>query len=239
MRLRGKTILLSGASSGIGRAAAELFAREGAAVALLARREALLEEVVRGIEAAGGRALALPGDITDEAFVAQAAARAAEWGGGLDAVLANAALGLVGEVEHFAYADWCRMLEVNLGGTFLLVRAAIPHLRARGGGHVLAVGSELSRGAMPGLAGYVASKWGLLGFMRALSMELHRHNIRVCSVLPGGTLTDFGPDDAADKRARRERGERFLEPASVAEALLFALQQPPEARVTELDIMPM
>ncbi len=238
MRLQGKVILVAGASSGIGRAAAEAFAREGAAVALLARREALLAEVAGAIEAAGGRALPLAGDVTDEGFVGEAVAAAAAWRGGLDGVVAAAGLGLVGPVEHFGWADWQRMVAVNLGGPFLLCRAAFPHLRARGGGHVLAVGSEFSRGAMAGLAGYGATKWGLLGFMRALALEGRPHNIRVGTVLPGGTLTDFGFDDVAGKQGRRDRGERFLTPAQVADALLFMLTQPDGAWVPELDILP-
>ena len=238
MNLESKVVVVGGASSGIGRASAELLAREGAAVVLLARRAGKLRDVADAIEAAGGRALPLAGDLAEEGFAEQALAEAVRWGGGVDAAVANAALGLVGGVEHFSHADWQRMLAVNLGATFLLARAAIPHLRARGGGHFLAVGSELGRGAMPGLAAYGASKWGLLGFMRALALELRGQNTRVGTVMPGGTLTDFGPDDEAGKRARRERGERFLQPVQVAEALSFMLRQTEGAWVPELDILP-
>lgn len=236
--LAGKVVLITGASSGIGRAVAEALAAEGAAVAITARRAGVLEDVARGIAARGGRALPLPGDAAEEADVAAAVEAAACWGGGLDAVVANAALGLVGGVEHFAPEDWRRMMALNLGGPFLLARAAIPHLRARGGGHVLAVASELSRGAMGSLSGYTASKWGLLGFMRALAMELRPQGIRVGTVLPGATLTEFGPDDVAGKQARRDRGERFLEPAEVAQAVLFMLTRPLGAWVPELDLQP-
>ena len=236
--LAGKVVLIVGASSGVGRAVGELLAREGAAVALLARRAAILEQVVAGIAGDGGRALALPADVTDEHAVAAAVERASRWGDGLDAVVNCAGLGLVGAVEHFAYDDWRRMAAVNLGGAFLLARAAIPRLRERGGGQIVAVGSEFSRAAMAGLAAYCATKWGLLGFMHALALELRPHNIRCSTILPGGILTDFGPDDLAGKLARQERGERFLQPSDVAEAVRFLLTQPASAWTQELNIWP-
>lgn len=236
--LDGKVVLISGGSSGVGRATGELLAHEGAAVALLARREPLLQEVVARIEEAGGTALALAADVTDERAVAEAVAQAVAWGGGLDVVVNNAGLGLVGGVEHFGYDDWRRMLDVNMSGVFLLSRAAIAPLRERGGGHIVSIGSEFSRAAMPGLAAYCAAKWGMLGFMHALAMELRPQRIRCSTIMPGGILTDFGPDDLQGKLGRRERGERFLEPADVAEAILYVLTQPPHAWTQELNIWP-
>ena len=237
-RLAGKVVLISGGSSGVGRATGELLAREGAAVALLARREALLAEAVAAVSAAGGRALALPADVTDEHAVAAAVEQTCAWAGGLDAVVNNAGLGLVGGVEHFDYGDWRKMVDVNLGGVFLLARAAIRPIRERGGGHILAIGSEFSRAAMGGLAAYCATKWGLLGFMQALAVELRPQNIRCSTILPGGILTDFGPDDLQDKLLRHERGERFLQPSDVAEAILFLLTQSSGAWTQELNVWP-
>ena len=237
-RLAGKVVLISGGSGGVGRATAELLAREGAAVALFARRETPLAEVASDIIGSGSRALAVSGDITDEHAVAFAVEQTCAWGGGLDAVVHCVALGLVGGVEHFSYTDWRVMADVNLAGAFLLARAAIHPIRERGGGHILAIGSEFSRSTMPGLSAYCATKWGLLGFMRTLAMELRPQNIRCTTILPGGILTDFGPDDRQGKLARRERGERFLEPSDVAEAILFVLTQPPGVWTQELDIWP-
>ena len=237
-RLAGKVVLISGGSSGVGRATGERLAREGAAVALIARREALLAKVVTGIERSGGRALAVPADVTDEDAVAAAVEQTCAWAGGLDAVVNNAGLGLVGGVEHFSYDDWRLMADVNLGGVFLLSRAAIRPIRERGGGHILAIGSEFSRTAMAGLTAYCATKWGLLGFMHALALELRPQNIRCSTILPGGILTDFGPDDLQGKLARRERGEHFLHPSDIAEAILFLLTQPPRAWTQELNVWP-
>lgn len=237
-RLAGKVVLISGGSSGVGRATGELLAREGAAVALFARRTPLLHQVVAAIEGAGGRALAIGGDVTDEQAVARAVEQTCAWAGGLDVAINNAALGLVGAVEHFGYAQWQAMTDVNLGGVFLLSRAAIRPIRERGGGAILAIGSEFSRTAMPGLSAYCATKWGLLGFMQALALELRHDNIRCSTILPGGILTDFGPDDRYGKQARRERGERFLEPSDVAEAILFLLTQPSTAWTQELNLWP-
>ena len=108
----------------------------------------------------------------------------------------------------------------------------------RHGGAFVAVGSELSRGAMGGLSGYVASKWGLLGFTRSLALELRGDGIRVGALLPGPTLTDFGPEDAAGKMARQARGDRFMAPAAVGEAIMFMLTRPAGAWVPELDVRP-
>lgn len=241
--LAGRVVLITGGGSGIGRATAELLAASGAAVALTGRRAQPVEEAAAAIEAAGGRALALPGDAASEDDVASAVDAAARWGGDrLDAVVANAALGHVGPAESFALPDWRAMVEVNLTGPFLLARAAIPHLRAAvaggGGGDVVMIGSELSRAVMPGLGGYCATKWGLLGFTRALAMELRPQRIRVSTVFPGGTLTDFGPDDVAAKAARAAGGERFLAPATVAAGVLHVLTRPAGAWVPELDLLP-
>ena len=236
--LTGKVVLISGGSSGVGRATGELLASEGAAVALFARREALLAAAVRGIEERGGRALAVQGDVTSEQDAKRAVEETCAWAGGLDAVVNSAALGLVGVIEHFSYRDWRSMMDTNLGGVFLLSRAALPALRERGGGHILTIGSEFSRNAMAGLAAYCATKWGVLGFMQALAMEVGGQNIRCSTILPGGILTDFGPDDQAAKIARRNRGERFLEPADVAEAIRFLLTQPATAWTQELNLWP-
>ena len=237
-RLAGRVVLISGGGSGVGRATAELLASEGAAVAVLGRREPPLVDVVAAVTQLGGRALALPADVADEQAVGAAVERAVEWGGGLDVAILNAGLGLVGGVEHFSYDDWRRMSDVNLGGAFLLARAAIRPIRERGGGHIVAIGSEFSRAAMAGLAAYCATKWGLLGFMQALAMELRPQHIRCSTLLPGGIQTDFGPDDRHGKQARAEHGERFLQPIDVAEAILFILTQPARAWTQELNIWP-
>ena len=118
---------------------------------------------------------------------------------------------------------------------FLVCRAAIPHLRETRGA-IVAIGSEFSRAGFPWLGAYAASKWALLGLMTSLALELRADGIKVSSVLPGGILTDFGPDSVAQKLERQARGEAFLRPEDVAEAVCFLLTQPPHAWTQELNL---
>ena len=137
----GKVAIITGGSAGVGRATAHALAREGAAVGLIARGQEALDATVAEIAAAGGRALALPADVTDETAVEGAVARLVGEFGGLDIVIANAGAGHNGKVDDTSLADWNRVLGVTLTGPFLIARAALPHLRARGGGQIIAVSS--------------------------------------------------------------------------------------------------
>ena len=233
--LDGRVVLVAGASSGVGAATARALARRGARVALVARRHELLARVAA--DCGDDCALAVPADLTMEADVERALEATLARFGRLDAAILNAAVGLVGPIEGFSPRDWRRTLDVNLTAPFLVARAAIPHLRATRGA-LIAIGSEFSRAVMPWLGAYAASKWGLLGLMRTLALELRPDGVRVSSILPGGILTDFGPDTVAQKRERQARGERFLHPDDVAGAILFLLTQPETAWTEELVLWP-
>lgn len=230
-----KVIIVAGASSGVGAAVARSLAAEGARVALVARRTEQLAHVAAAC--GSDRALAITADVTDEADVGRAVDETVRHFGRLDGLILNAAVGLVGGVEHFAPADWRRTFATNVESAYLLSRAAIPHLRPTHG-TIIAVGSEFSRAVMPGLAAYAASKWALLALMQTLALELRGDGVKVSSVLPGGILTDFGPDSAEGKRERQSRGERFLQPEDVAAAVTFLLKQPEGAWTQELNLLP-
>lgn len=231
-----KVILVAGASSGVGAAVAQALAAEGARLALVARRAEHLARIA-GECGGDGRALAITADVTDEDAVRRAVDETVAQFGRLDGLVVNAAVGLIGGVEHFSSADWRQTFAVNVESAFLLCRAAVPHLRATHG-TIIAVGSEFSRAVMPGLAAYAASKWALLALMQTLALELRGDGIKVSSVLPGGILTDFGPDSAEGKRERQARGERFLRPEDVAAAVCFLLKQPEGAWTQELNLWP-
>jgi NAD(P)-dependent dehydrogenase (short-subunit alcohol dehydrogenase family) len=178
------TVWITGASAGIGRALALAFAGEGARVAVSARREDRLREVVAEIEAAGGRGLAVPCDVTDEARVKEAADRVAEHFGGMDVAVANAGFGVSGTVEALDAADWRRQLDVNVVGVALTARHALPHLR-RTRGRLALVSSVAGMLPVPGGSAYSASKAAVRSIGQALTLELRGSGVSCTTLYPG------------------------------------------------------
>ncbi len=192
--LAGKVAIVTGASRGIGRATATRYAAEGAAVALAARDVAALDANVHAIVTAGGRALAVPTDVADEAAVDALFARTVAAFGGVD-VLVNAAgaLANVPFVELQA-ATWDHVLEVNLRGTFLCCRAAFRQMIPQGGGVIVNIASLSGvRGVekFPGLSAYTTSKFGVAGLTEILGVEGRPHHIRVLAISPGAVDTEM------------------------------------------------
>ena len=228
MRLKEKILIITGASSGIGAAAARLFAAEGAQVVLNARREDVLHTTVREIEEAGGRAAYVVGDVAD-ATVAQALVDTAmSRFGGLDGAFNNAGLvGDMGPVTEMKEDTWSTVLDTNLTSAFLAARAQIPALVERGGGSLVFTGSfvGVGNGGMPGMAAYAAAKAGLMGLVQSLAIDWAAHGIRVNAVLPGGTRTAMAGDDpdTLDFVAGLHPLKRLAQPEEIARAALFLL----------------
>lgn len=189
--LADKIALVTGASSGIGRATALLFAREGARVVAAARRRPELDALVAEIEAAGGTAVAAAGDVRDEAFAEALVTTATARFGGLDVAFNNAGtLGPMGPTPEVSKADWSAALDTNLTSAFLGAKHQIPAMLDRGGGSLIFTSSFVGHTAgMPGVAAYAAGKAGMIGLMKALAVEFGPQGIRVNAVLPGGTDT--------------------------------------------------
>ncbi|MFF5175455.1 SDR family oxidoreductase [Micromonospora sp. NPDC000089] len=188
------TVVVTGASSGIGTATAYALARHGTAVVLAARSEAALEEVARRCRELGGRALAVPTDVTDPASLEALAARAAAEFGHLDGWVNNAAVSAVGLFDEIPVAEFRRVVEVNLLGTAYATRAALPWLSASGGGVLVNNASVLAEVAMPYQSAYNATKHGIRGLTDTVRQELRvtgRGNVSICTVLPATIDTPF------------------------------------------------
>lgn len=189
MRLENNIALITGAGRGIGRAIAEQYGREGARVAVADLTLESAKEAVDAIEKAGGTAMALAMDVTDETAVNEGVAAIVKAWGGLDIAVANAGIQHIGPVHTLAYADWRRVLNVHLDGAFLVTQAALKQMYASGGGTMLYMGSVHSLEASPLKAPYVAAKHGMLGLCRAVAKEGAEHGVRSNIICPGFVRT--------------------------------------------------
>jgi len=241
--LEDKVVAITGASSGIGEATALACAQAGAAVALAARRADRIEALAQRIEAEGGRALALPTDVADEGQARAFVQHAYEHLGRLDVLVNNAGVMLLGPVEGADTNDWRRMVDVNVLGLLYCTHAALPVMRAQGGGHIVNVSSVAGRHAGLGAAVYNLTKFGVCGFSEALRQEALHAGVRVTIVEPGFVATELqghntnpAVQQATDKM-RDEIGE-VLEAEDIAAAIVYAISQPQRVSVNELLVRP-
>lgn len=225
--LSDKTIIITGASSGIGAAAAKLFAANGASLVLAARRGELLETLTGEIRASGGRAAYLPGDVRNAGYAADLVDLAQSHFGGLDGAFNNAGVvGEMGPVSAMTEETWNEVIEVNLTSAFHAAKAQIPALQARGGGAIVFTSSFVGHTVgLPGMAAYAAAKAGLIGLTQVLAAEHGAENIRVNALLPGGTHTPMAGDDEAfhDFVKGLHALKRMAKPEEIARAAMFLL----------------
>lgn len=233
MRLAGQVALVTGAGRGIGRAVAAAFAREGALVVLAARSTRELASVQRDIEAAGGRALAVPTDVRQEPAVAALVSRALAECGRIDCLVTAAGLAAFGPVADAKTEDWDQLMAVNLRGAFLCCRAVLPAMTAQGRGTIINIGSIVTSRTLPGSGAYTAAKYGLLGFSRVLAEEMRTQGVRVGVLSAGATDTPLW--DAVPQPPDRAL---MLKPALIAEAALLMAALPPGATLEELTLLP-
>ena len=233
MKLAGQVAVVTGAGRGIGRAIAGALGREGAAVALAARSGPELDGVVREIEQAGGRALAVPTDVRQEAAVEALVRRAlAEWRQ-VDVLVNAAGVATFAPVTDSKLDDWDQMLAVNLRGAVLCCRAVLPGMVGRHRGTIINVGSVVTSRSLAGSAADTASKYGLLGFSRVLAEEMRSHGVRVGVLTAGATDTPLW--DAMPAAPARDR---MLRADQVAEAALLMAGLGPNASLEEVTLLP-
>lgn len=239
--LAGRSALVTGASSGIGRATALALAAAGARVGLAARRADRLEDLAGEIGRSGGEALVLPTNVTDYAQAEAMIRRAEKTFGGVD-ILANVAgVMLPAPIAEADLADWRRMVEVNLMGVLYATRAALPGMLERGNGHIVNVSSTSGRKHQELFAVYAATKHGLGAFHEVLRKEVHPHRVRVTLFEPGPTRSELGSHvDPEVMRSLRDSmsGVEFLEAEDVAQGILWTLAQPERINVNEVLFRP-
>ena len=223
-----RVAIVTGASSGIGRAAALLFAEAGAAVVVGARRQAELDQLVAAITQQGGSAAAVAGDVRDEAYAQALVATAVERFGGLDIAFNNAGtMGPLQPTPDVQSSDWRDTLETNLTSAFLGAKHQIPAMLARGGGSIILTSTFVGyTAAFAGTAAYAASKAGLIGLTQALATEFGAKAIRVNALLPGGTLTPMaramnGTPEVLAQVAQLHALKRLAQPREIAQAALY------------------
>jgi NADP-dependent 3-hydroxy acid dehydrogenase YdfG len=246
--MEGKVVVVSGASMGVGRATAERFAQQGATVVLLARRKLLLDEIADTI---GASAVPIATDVTCGAEVRTAFEQVAAQFGRVDVLINSAGASRIRLIEEASDEDIAVTVNTNLVAPIYTTRAAIPLLRAAGGGDIMNISSEITLDHMPMMTLYAATKRGLNGFTEAMNHELRRDSIRVTLVILGavgdtGIHENFGPGDLerawpiweADGYLTRMSGTQLLTSARVAEVLYDVLTRPRDLMMDVIHVRP-
>ncbi len=227
MSLDGKTAVITGASRGIGAAVARQLHERGVRLGLASRS---------GDDLGLDGVVAQPCDVRDVAALVSLCDATAERFGGIDILVANAGVGAYGPFLDLSQAHLDEMIDVNLKGTLYAVRAALPHMLGREG-DVITLASEAGRRGLPHEAVYCASKFGQVGFTRALDHELREQGIRCTNICPGGVATDFALDEGRGRTKDVLPG--MMRAEDVAEVVVFALERPRHLRMLETALRPM
>lgn len=231
MSIDNKTIIISGASRGIGRATALLLAQNGANVVITARN--VIE--LRQVEAEGnGLVVAVPGDVASEADMQRVVQTALDRFGRLDVVINNAGYGVFKNVEEITVHEWDELMATNVKGTFLLSKAALPTLKAQGSGHIVVVASDVAKRTFAGGSLYTASKYAQEAFMGALRKEVRPFGIKVTGVYSGLVDSHFH-----EKGHGHETSKHYLQSEDMAESMLFIISRPAHVVIDEFMVHPL
>ena len=239
--LAGTGVLVTGATSGLGRAVAVRMAAGGADVALLGRSESDLAQVAAEVTSHGRHAVSLRADLSAPAALGELVDRAAEELGQLEVLVNAAGTDVPGSADEVSVADWERVVAVNLTAPFALAKAAMPHMRRRGGGLVVNISSVAGRRGWANASAYCSTKFALTGLTQSLAAEGRRDGIRVCVLYPGAMNTNWGAFDPAQRHADPEPDgaqEESLDPAVVADLIAWMATAPGHPVLNEVTITP-
>ena len=240
--LAGKVALVTGASSGIGAACAFAIAEAGATVAVCARRADRLAQLVERIEAAGGKAIALTGDMAVEADAVKAVEDTVAKLGRIDILINSAGIMDSGGMENANLDRYRQTIDINLMGTVYTCAAAVPHMLEQGGGDIITISSLAGRKGGPMTSAYSASKHAVNFMTDGMRQELGDRNIRVTTLMPGATETEVG-DNITDPNWRKAiqahvAKEGAVKPRDIGEAIVFILAMPRRTNISEISIRP-
>src|SRR5215470_14965285 len=235
--------IITGASSGVGRATALTLAEKGLRLSLLARSESALSEVAEEARDRGANdVLHFVCDVRDEAAVDRAVASTLDRFGRVDVLINGAGLSLNGEVDGYPLENWRTVIDTNLTGTFLTSRAVAPAMKRQGGGQIINISSGAGRNGIKEMSAYCASKFGVIGFTESFALEVRNQNIRVSVLLPGSVATDFSRvakrGGAASPGGSREIGYSMTA-EEVASVIVAMLEQPSQAWMSEVTLRPL
>jgi len=235
--IKDQVVVITGASSGLGEAAARALAREGATVVLGARRRERIDALAAELVAAGGRALAVPTDVTDAAQLKALVDRAVAAHGRIDTLINNAGVMPQSLLENLRLEDWNRTIDVNIKGVLYGIAAALPHMREQRHGHFINVSSVAGHKVRAGGAVYSATKHAVRVISEGLRQEVKPYGIRTTVISPGAVDTEL-PASSTDPTMRRAMQQFYADVAipadSFARAVIFAMSQPQEVDINEI-----
>ena len=239
--LQGKVIVITGASSGLGEAAARLLAGRGAVLAMGARRRDRIEALAAEFAGRGGKALALETDVSSADHVKALVDAAVERFGRIDVMINNAGLMPNSPLERLLVEDWERMIDVNIKGVLYGIAAALPVMKAQKGGHFINVSSVAGHRVGPGSTVYAATKFAVRALSEGLRQEVKPYNVRTTVISPGAVATEL-PDSVSDPDAAA-RIEKFyadvaIPASSFARAVKFVIEQPEDVDINEILFRP-
>lgn len=236
-KLTGKVAIITGASSGIGEAAARILATEGAQLVITARREDRLKNLVNEFKGLGTEAIYVVGDASEEETAIQTVGAAMKEFGRIDILLNNTGIGNYKDLVNTSVAEYDAMMDTNMRSTFLFTRFVVPHMILQGSGTILLLSSMAGINGYPGQAVYCSTKFAQVGFAQALDKELRTKGIKVGVICPGGVKTEF-----AIGKGRTQEGiekSEMLDATDVAAAVLLACTQSPGSRIIEIQMRTM
>lgn len=242
MDLKNKVAVVTGASSGIGEATAELLAKQGVKVVLAARRKDRLEELKSKIEQAGGSALVVPTDLSKQKEVEQLAQKTREVYGSAHILVNNAGLMPLSFMDKLKVDEWEKMVDVNIKGVLYAYAAFFPQMKEQGAGHIINVSSVAGKRLFPGGAVYCATKFAVRALSEGMRQELApQYNIRVTTIEPGAVETELLStitDEDIKKGLEGLKDMERLQSEDIAASILYAIQQPARVNIGEVLVMP-